>query len=78
VINRRGIADSVVWAVLLLLVCAQEVDAYIDPGIGSYIYQLAIAGLLGAAVAVKIYWKRIRASISHLLSGGQSEADDSK
>ena len=76
-INRRGIANSAVWAALLLLVCAQQVDAYIDPGSGSYILQLIIAGLLGAGVAVKIYWKKIKASISHRFSGGQSETDGS-
>jgi hypothetical protein len=35
--------------------------AYIDLGTGSYVFQVVIASLLGAAFAVKAYWERIRA-----------------
>jgi hypothetical protein len=35
--------------------------AYIDLGTGSYVFQVIIASLLGAAFAVKAYWERIRA-----------------
>ena len=32
---------------------------YLDPGSGSFIIQMLLAGLLGVAVAVRIYWKKI-------------------
>jgi hypothetical protein len=32
---------------------------YIDPGSGSYFFQLLIGGLLGVGVAVKVFWRRI-------------------
>ncbi len=32
---------------------------YLDPGSGSFIIQMLLAGLLGAAVAIRIYWKKI-------------------
>ena len=32
---------------------------YLDPGTGSFIIQMLLAGLLGIAVAVRIYWKKI-------------------
>ena len=32
---------------------------YLDPGSGSFIIQMLLAGLLGIAVAVRIYWKKI-------------------
>lgn len=35
--------------------------AYIDPGTGSYMLQVVIAGLLGALVSLRIYWARIKA-----------------
>ena len=38
--------------------------AYLDPGTGSLIIQLVLAGLLGFAVAVRIYWKKIVALIN--------------
>jgi len=33
--------------------------AYLDPGTGSLIIQLVLAGLLGIGVAVRIYWQKI-------------------
>ena len=33
---------------------------YLDPGFGSMILQLVLAGLLGAGVIIRIFWKRIR------------------
>jgi len=71
--HSRSLIDSLVLVGLLLFVLADEAYAYIDPGSGSYILQLLIAGLLGAAFAVKIYWKRIKAFFSSLFSGGQEE-----
>jgi hypothetical protein len=38
--------------------------AYIDPGTGSYVLQLAIAGALGASYAVKHYWSRFKGLFS--------------
>ena len=32
---------------------------YLDPGTGSFLIQMLLAGLLGIAVAVRIYWKKI-------------------
>jgi hypothetical protein len=34
--------------------------AYLDPGSGSFLIQLVIAGLLGAALAVRMSWARIK------------------
>jgi hypothetical protein len=38
--------------------------AYIDPGSGSYFFQLLIGGLLGGAVAMKLWWRRIWAFLT--------------
>ena len=67
------LAYSVVWAGLLLLICTRGAHAYLDPGSGSYILQLALAGLLGASLAVKIFWARIKVFLSNLSSKGKSE-----
>lgn len=32
---------------------------YLDPGTGSFIIQLLLAGLIGIGVAVKVYWNKI-------------------
>jgi hypothetical protein len=36
---------------------------YLDPGSGSYILQVAMAGLLGAAFAIKSSWLTIKTTI---------------
>jgi hypothetical protein len=41
--------------------------AYLDPGSGSFLLQLLIAGLLGLGVAVKVYWNKVKG-----LFGGKS------
>jgi hypothetical protein len=51
--------------------------AYLDPGTGSFILQMILAGVLGIAVAVRIYWKKIIAFFRKDKRGGaQDELDD--
>ena len=44
---------------LSVFVCASPAYAYIDPGAGGFFLQLLFAGIGGALVVIKIYWKRI-------------------
>jgi len=39
---------------------AQDSYAYLDPGTGSYIFQVFIAGILGGLFAVKMFWQKIK------------------
>jgi hypothetical protein len=55
-------------AVAICCIAAGAAHAYLDPGTGSYVLQLVIATLLGAAFAVKMFWLRIRNFFSNLLS----------
>lgn len=50
--------------------------AYIDPGTGSYVLQVAIAFLIGAAFSVKIFWKRISAFLRKTFSGKKGTGPD--
>jgi len=42
-----------------LLQVMLHVLAYIDPGTGSIILQALVASVVGAAIAVKLFWHRI-------------------
>ncbi len=44
---------------VLVLASPQPLAAYIDPGSGSYLLQILVAGLLGASFAVKRFWGNI-------------------
>ena len=37
-----------------------DAQAYLDPGSGSFVFQILISALLGAAVVLKTSWGRIR------------------
>jgi hypothetical protein len=54
--------------VAILLVVPVDAFAYLDPGTGSYVLQMIIAGLLGAAFAIKMSWFRIKRFITGLFS----------
>ena len=62
----------VLLVALLLSAMSRDADAYIDPGTGSYILQMLIAGLVGASFALKIFWKQIRA----FFAGGGARDND--
>lgn len=42
-----------------LLALAAPAHAYIDPGTGSYVFQIVIAAAVGAAFSIKLFWRRI-------------------
>jgi hypothetical protein len=66
-------------AVVVSLVCLafpRPAYAYLDPGTGSYILQLILAGLLGAAFAVKLFWKNIKTFFKTLFSGEEVDEDE--
>lgn len=49
--------------------------AYIDPGTGSYLFQMLMAGLLGSAFALKMAWRNIKNYISNRVGTKKSEDD---
>jgi hypothetical protein len=42
------------------------VQAYVDPGTGSYFIQLVVGGFLALLYALKLYWSRIRSFLSSI------------
>jgi hypothetical protein len=57
--------------VLLSTIFPNNVYAYLDPGTGSYVLQLAIAALLGGLYAVKVFWKRITNFFKNIFTKGK-------
>jgi hypothetical protein len=41
------------------LITIPAAKAYVDPGTGSYIFQVLVGVFLGAAVALKLWWRKL-------------------
>lgn len=54
------IGSITVAAVLLIILFPAPAKAYLDPGTGSYIFQILLAALLGALFSLKMFWKKIK------------------
>jgi hypothetical protein len=55
---------------LILLNLTSPAYAYLDPGTGSMIIQLVIAGVLGAIFTLKTWWRQILGTIKGIFSRG--------
>ncbi len=57
-----GITVFIFWGII-----AEEAYAYLDPGTGSYIFQIFIAFVIGALYAIKLFWTKIIFLFKNLL-----------
>jgi len=49
--------------------------AYLDPGSGSMMVQLLLAGLAGVLVAIKLFWRRV---VAYFARSKDGTAEDQK
>jgi len=58
--------------ILLIAACSllfpRNAYGYIDPGTGSYVFQILIAAFVALSFAVKVYWHKIRKFVGGLFS----------
>ena len=52
---------AILKLILVLLVLSRPAMAYIDPGSGSMILQVILAGILGSLFAIKASWQKTTA-----------------
>ena len=62
-------------ALLLLLLLANPVYAYLDPGTGSMLIQGLLAAIAAASVTIGIFWRRLRSFFSRKNSGEKGPDD---
>jgi len=66
--KRSMLPTTLVVPALLYLPFDQIVHAYIDPGTGSLVLQAVIGVLVGAFVAIGLFWNRIKVFVRNLFS----------
>ena len=49
------------------LITTSPAFAYIDPGSGSVLVQMVVAGIVSILVAIKMYWYRLKAAVFRML-----------
>ena len=57
---RRYFLTLMLGLLLFCFVFSREAYAYLDPGSGSYIFQLILGSILGMGFTIKIYFKQIK------------------
>ena len=58
-----GVRSLVLLVLACVLFSVDDAHAYLDPGTGSYVFQMVIAVLLSGAFTLKHFWHRLKARI---------------
>ncbi len=78
--TRSTPVPQLLLVVLLVSVVPGTAHAYLDPGTGSFVLQMLVAGFLGAVLYVKTAWQSIKFFFINLFSGkkeaGQEITED--
>jgi len=72
-LNYKHLRLSFVIIIFFCLIFSRKVYAYLDPGTGSYIFQMIIAILIGVTFSIKIFWRKVKTFIANLLSRRKNE-----
>lgn len=59
--------------IVMSLIYSQNAYAYLDPGTGSYLFQILIAGLLAFLFFIKSIWRSIVTFISYFFRKKRNE-----
>lgn len=49
-----------VFVIFIILIFPTPAYAYLDPGTGSYFFQILIGMIIGVLFSIKLFWKKIR------------------
>jgi hypothetical protein len=58
---------SILVVVFACLCYSGTAAAYLDPGAGSFMLQMLIAGIMGLVLTLKLYWYKLKAFLARLL-----------
>jgi hypothetical protein len=76
----RATRTRALWGAVFFLyfsmVTVPAAHAYVDPGTGSYIFQVLIGVFLGMAVALKLWWRKLWGFIARRPSTKDTESTD--
>jgi len=57
---RHKLFRVLISMVVIQFAISQNASAYLDPGTGSYIFQVLIAAIIGGLFTIRMFWKKIK------------------
>lgn len=69
----RNIFCSLILAIVVQALLLQNAFAYLDPGTGSYVFQVLVAAVIGGLFTIKIYWRKIKDFVINCFSRKQEK-----
>jgi|GEM_PF-398236 len=68
--RRSGL---IAYSIFLFFIFARSAQAYVDPGTGSYIFQLLAAGLLSSLFFIKTFIRSVKSFFRKIFSAREKE-----
>jgi hypothetical protein len=62
--NKKLMLFTMLFVVLFQTFSVSDAFAYIDPGSGSVVIQMIIGALVGAGIAIKVYWEKLKMKLT--------------
>ena len=62
--TSRVVTLVLVTTLLVTVGLSRHADAYIDPGTGSYLLQLVLAGVFGMIFSARSLWEKVRSIVA--------------
>ncbi|GAB7027946.1 hypothetical protein [Geotalea toluenoxydans] len=50
----------VLFVISVYLIFCNYAYAYLDPGAGSYVFQVVVAAIVGGVFTIKMFWQKIK------------------
>ena len=70
---RTTLAHTLVLSAAIHFLFVRDAQAYLDPGTASFLFQMFVASILGALLALKMYWRKVKATAKSLFSSSKKE-----
>lgn len=74
--KKHLLMKTLVVLMFISLLLPSKAYAYVDPGSGSYFFQVVLAAILGAGFTIRLYWKNFKDLLRRILSSGKSNKDE--
>jgi len=66
------------FTLILLAFFTYDAYGYVDPGTGSYLIQIILAGIVGASLGIRVFWSKIKSFFAGSKNAAAQDNSDEK